>query len=386
VVKGSEGEFTMKRSMAILGVTVLAAAALQAPSHATAGMGAISEYAIPTAGSQPVSIVNGPDGAVWFTEFAGNKIGRLGADGTFTEYPIPTPGAQADDMAVGPDGNLWFAETAGNKIGRITTAGVIDEFDGLPPASRPTAVAAGADGNVWFTERALSAPSGRIGSITPTGVITTYQLPSNGHPLTIAAGSDGALWFTESPGNRIGRIDPATGVISEFPVPTFQSAPWEITGGPDGNLWFTELLGNKIGRIDPATGVITEFPLPTPASQPNTIRPGTDPNPADVCAFQHDALGDAAFFARYGNFGGCVSALSTTRTLWFTEQAANRVAQISTDGQIFEFPLPTAGSQPGGITQSSDGDMWFTEFAGNAIARLQLRGVGEPAPPTTQTP
>jgi streptogramin lyase len=376
----------MKRSLAVLWIVVLATA-LAAPSyaHADAGTGAINEYAIPTPGSQPVSIVNGPDGAVWFTEFAGNKIGRLGTDGTFTEYPIPTPGAQADDMAVGPDGNLWFAETAGNKIGRITTAGVIDEFDGLPPASRPTAVAAGADGNVWFTERALTTPSGRIGSITPTGVITTYPLPSNGHPLTIAAGSDGALWFTESPGNRIGRIDPATGVVSEFPVPTPQSAPWEITGGPDGNLWFTELLGNKIGRIT-TDGTITEFPLATPVSQPNTIRPGTDPNPADDCAFQQDALGNAAFFARYSDFGDCVTALATTKTLWFTEQAANRVAQITTDGQIFEFPLPTAGSQPGGITQSSDGDMWFTEFAGNAIARLQLHGVGNPAPPTTQAP
>src|SRR5262249_36998221 len=159
----------------------------------------------------------GPDGALWFTEFAGNKIGRLAADGGFTEYPLPTPGAQPDDMTVGPDGTLWFAETLGNKIGRITTAGVIDEFDGLPAASRPTAVATGPDGNVWFTERALTAASGRIGRITPTGAITHYPLPSNGHPLTIAAGSDGGLWFTESPGNRIGRIDPGSGAITEFP-------------------------------------------------------------------------------------------------------------------------------------------------------------------------
>jgi virginiamycin B lyase len=358
---------------------------LGTPAFADAGTGAISEYAIPTPGSQPVSIVTGPDGAMWFTEFAGNKIGRLTTDGTFAEYPIPTAGAQADDMAVGPDGNLWFAETTGNKIGRITTAGLIDEFDGLPPASRPTAVAAGADGNVWFTERALTAPSGRIGRITPAGVITHYPLQSTGHPLTIAAGSDGALWFTESPGNRIGRIDPATGTISEFGVPTFQSAPWEIALGPDGNLWFTEMLGNKIGRIT-TDGTITEFPLPAPASQPNTIRPGTDPNPADDCAFQQDALGDEAFFARYGNFGGCVSALATTKTLWFTEQAGNRVGQITTDGEIFEFPLPRAGTQPGGITQGSDGSMWLTEFAGNAIGRLDLRGVGKPAQPATEAP
>ena len=374
----------MRRSLATLWIVALATV-LAAPSYADAGTGTISEYAIPTPNSQPASIVTGPDGALWFTEFGGNKIGRVEPDGTVTEYPLPTPGSQPDDMAVGPDGALWFAETLGNRIGRINTAGVIDEFDGLPPASRPTAVAAGADGNIWFTERALTAPSGRIGRITPTGVITNYPLVSNGHPLTIAAGSDGALWFTESPGNRIGRIDPATGAISEFPVPTFQSAPWEITAGPDGNLWFTELLGNKIGRIT-TDGSISEFPLQTPASQPNTIRPGTDPNPADECALQQGALGDTAFSARYGSFGSCVSALATTKTLWFTEQATNRVAQITTDGEIFEFPLPTAGSQPGGITQGPDGAMWFAESAGDAIGRLQLRGVGKPFSLPTEAP
>ena len=33
---------------------------------------------IPTAGSGPVGITMGPDGALWFIEEVGNKIGRLG--------------------------------------------------------------------------------------------------------------------------------------------------------------------------------------------------------------------------------------------------------------------------------------------------------------------
>ncbi len=32
---------------------------------------------MPTAGSQPGAITTGPDGALWFAEFAGNKIGRI---------------------------------------------------------------------------------------------------------------------------------------------------------------------------------------------------------------------------------------------------------------------------------------------------------------------
>jgi len=352
---------------------------------AAADTGAVVEYAIPTVNAQPVSVVTGPDGALWFTELTGNNIGRLTTDGSFSEYPIPTAGAQPDDIAVGPDGNLWFAETTGNKIGRITPSGAIAEFGGLPAASRPTAVTGGPDGNVWFTERALTSPSGRIGRITGSGAITNYPLPSmsNGHPLTITAGADGALWFTESPGNRIGRLEPVSGAVTEYTVPTLQSAPWEITAGPDGNLWFTELLGNKIGRIS-VNGQIREFPVPTPASQPNTIRQGPDPNPADDCAYQREALGENGFATRYGDFGGCVSSLATTRTLWFSEQNADRIAQITTDGDIFEFTV-TPRSVPGGLAEGPDAAVWIAELSGNRIDRLDVKSVGKPARPGAPT-
>jgi streptogramin lyase len=164
-------------------------------------------------------------------------------------------------------------------------------------------------------------------------------------------------------------------------VPTVASQPFEITAGPDGNLWFTELAGNKIGRIDPGTGSITEFSVPTPSSGPNTIRRGPDPNPATDCSFQLETLGAAGFAARYGTFGGCVATLGTTKTLLFTEQNANRIAHITTDVTIFVFPIPTPISQPIGITVGSDSGVWFAESGGNKIGRLDVRSVGEPVAP-----
>jgi streptogramin lyase len=43
------------------------------------------------------------------------------------EFPIPTPNSQPLGITPGPDGALWFTENEGNKIGRITTAGAITE-------------------------------------------------------------------------------------------------------------------------------------------------------------------------------------------------------------------------------------------------------------------
>ena len=41
------------------------------------------------------------------------------AAGTVTEFPVPSRGGP-EFITAGPDGNLWFTERAGNKIGRIT--------------------------------------------------------------------------------------------------------------------------------------------------------------------------------------------------------------------------------------------------------------------------
>jgi virginiamycin B lyase len=64
----------------------------------------------------------GTDGALWFTEFLGNKVGRLTTTGTFTEYPVPTANAKPLGITTGPDGNIWFTEVTGHKLGRLTAA------------------------------------------------------------------------------------------------------------------------------------------------------------------------------------------------------------------------------------------------------------------------
>src|SRR6201991_1499104 len=92
----------------------------------------IREHRIPTAGSKPYIAVEGRDGAFWFAEKTGNKIGRVTPDGKITEFPLPTPGAGPDAMMLGPDGNIWFSETEVSQIGRITPDGKVTEIkDGI---------------------------------------------------------------------------------------------------------------------------------------------------------------------------------------------------------------------------------------------------------------
>ena len=55
---------------------------------------------------------------------------------TAHEFPIPAPEQSSDPQGIasGPDGALWFTEYEANKIGRITTGGAMQR---RPSASRP---------------------------------------------------------------------------------------------------------------------------------------------------------------------------------------------------------------------------------------------------------
>ncbi len=160
------------------------------------------------------------------------------------EFPLPKEHSDPLDLTQGPDGALWFTEFDANQIGRMTLKGEFKEF-ALPSFRLPEGITTGPDGNIWFTEE-----QGWIGRMTPAGVLTEFPLPTTGaEPTAITAGPDGNLWFTVTGPNALGRITP-DGHISLFALAADASAPSGITRGPDGNLWFIEQYG-KIGFITP---------------------------------------------------------------------------------------------------------------------------------------
>jgi len=307
--------------------------------------GTVTEYPIPTPGSQPVGITIDSYSNFWFTESHGNKIGKITTTGQITDYSVPTPNSEPEGITDDSDGNLWFTEFSGNKIGEITTSGQITEYS-IPTAdSGPEDITSDVYGNLWFTE----FNSNKIGEITPSGQITEYSVPTaNSEPEGITNGPDGNLWFTEFTAQNIGQIT-TSGQITEFPLPS-TSTPItanNITSGPDGKLWFTLIISpngpaeivssSKIGQIDPITHQITESsnPPPNADSLPNAITTGPDGN------------------------------------LWFTEYY--QIGSMTTGGSFKDYPLPSgsSGNTPDQIVANPHGqNLWFTEFSGNNIGEI----------------
>src|SRR6202050_4740096 len=91
-----------------------AALLLGLPVSALPQSGAYSDitgYPVTTANSEPRGITTGPDGALWFAEFAGNKIGRITTAGAITEYLMPTADSGPYESRWGPMARCGLPKT-----------------------------------------------------------------------------------------------------------------------------------------------------------------------------------------------------------------------------------------------------------------------------------
>jgi streptogramin lyase len=340
--------------------------------------GNITEFNLPTTGSDPDQITVGSNGNLWFTEPGINSIGEITTSGVVTQFTIPTLDSGPSGITSGPDGAVWFTESTADQIGRITTSGNITEFStGISPTSDPVGITTDDFGNLWFTQNATS----QIGRITPEGVVTEFStgITDGSGPLSIASGSNENLWFTEQNDNKIGEIS-ISGFVTEFDAPSSPNASLDgIASGPDGNLWYTDEAGNFVDRIS-LFGVSTQFPSPTNVlageSDPNGITTGPD----DALWFTETSSGNIGRIDPSGNIseypvGGAPISITLgpvptgggQANLWFTDDDSGyysdtgAIEEINTDGTVVgNYSTPAQYGMPGGITLGPDGNLWFT--------------------------
>ena len=173
------------------------------------------------------------------------------------------------------------------------------------------------------------------GSVNVT--IKEWLVPTLGsRPHDPLATADGAIWWTGQMANVLGRLDPKTGVMKEFPLKTPKSGPHGLTEDKQGNIWYTGNGAALVGKLDPKTGEVTEYKMPDPAAR--------DPH--------------TPIFDQKG-------------ILWFTLQGANMVGRLDpTSGAIKLATAPTPRSLPYGMVVDSRGNPWFVQFGVNKLAKI----------------
>ncbi len=192
------------------------------------------------------------------------------------EYDVPTPNSRPHDPAVAPDGSLWFTGQAANKLGRLDpTTGAFKEYPLKTPNSGPHGLVADKQGDIWFT--AISG--GYVGKLNPkTGEIAEYRPPARTKidPHTPVIDQNGILWFTNAQTNYIGRLDPATGKMTLKQAPTPHAIPYGIVVTKNNIPFFCEFGTNKLASIDPKTMNIREYTLLSAGARPRRLALAAD--------------------------------------------------------------------------------------------------------------
>jgi virginiamycin B lyase len=200
-------------------------------------------------------------------------------------------------------------------------------------------------------------------------------------PHDPAFAADGSGWYTAFGGNTLGQINPTTGSVKEFPLPTPDSGPHGIIADRDGRIWYTGNRAALIGRLDPASGKVTEYRMPDAAARdPHTL--------------VFDARGLLWFTVQNGNFVGRLDPASGAITLkavatpkamphgiaispggdpYFAMAGANKIGRIDPRTlEITEYTLPD-GARPRRLAAVADNAIWYGDNARGFLSRLDPR-------------
>jgi len=167
---------------------------------------------------------------------------------------------------------------------------------------------------------------------------------ADAHIEEISLDPFGRVWFAEKnfggPGpdgtNAVRRLDPATGVISEYRVPTLGGTPAGVLANADGTVWVTEFFGDAVALLDPGAAPHTDF----------TVTPLRGASAGQSTPGPHLHAGGAPHVA---------ATPVTPRT--------TAVTPSTTPGWI-EYPIPFAGANAGDLRTDASGRLWFEEDAG----------------------
>jgi virginiamycin B lyase len=164
-------------------------------------------------------------------------------------------------------------------------------------------------------------------------------------PSGVIRGPDDRIWFTAIGNDRLGRVDPNTGLIDVYADPAGAlHLPANVYPGPDDRIWFTSLGSDRVGRIDPAA-----------RNPSHTIETFTAPGLSQPVAIK----------------------LAADGRIWFSLRGADALASIDPlagdPAATIEIVRGQGIGAPAAIFPAADGCLWWVNSDVRTIARLDPR-------------
>lgn len=233
----------------------------------------------------------------------------------------------------------------------------------------------------------------------PTGaatrvIYTEYDLPARTRqPHDVIVDRAGTVWYAAFGEQIIGKMDPVSGKITEFTVPTLKpAAPKGILGmrfDEDDNLWLALQFQGGVAKFDTKTEQFQVWKLPPHLDgdhvQINQISP--DRHKVDGKVWFQDAgtytvlrldvkSGNVEMFSPFDiprpNVYDVIPDKQNNG--WYLPLGAEEVGRIDAKtGAITRFKTPTKGSGPRRGMMDDQERLWFGENRGDRIGMFDTR-------------
>jgi len=238
----------------------------------------------------------------------------------------------------------------------------------------------------------------------PTGaatrmIVTEYDLPRKAiEPHDVIVDAEGLAWYSSFGEQAIGKLDPKTGKVTEYPVPITKEG-WP-TGNlalrfdKDQNMWLALMLQGAIGKFDKKTGEFQTWKLPpewnNDATQVNMVSPERYSVDGKVWLENHGYTMilrmdlKSGKFEPFEPFKGAFEkgenhniydvVPDSHNNAYFTDFEQGQIGRIDAKtGKITFYPTPTPYSRPRRAWMDAQDRFWFAEYRTNRVGMFDTR-------------
>ena len=185
----------------------------------------------------------------------------------------------------------------------------------------------------------------------------------------------GKVYFVELTGDRVDELDPKTGTIERWKVPTEGGGMHSIWPDSKGHFWYTYFAAaGKIGRFDPKTKQVKEYPVRKDLSGYGIIADkkdrvwavslntaivlGYDPNTDKWTEYPISVPARRVTFDSKGN-------------VWVCEYFGNKIAMIDPNtGKVTEYDLPLKYGNPYDMWPDAEDNLWIENAVYNSLVKF----------------
>ena len=243
-----------------------------------------------------------------------------------------------------------------------------------------------------FPLKTLPRPTGRATRV----IYTEFDLGRETiEPHDVILDADGIAWYSSFGEQNLGRLDPKTGDVKEYPIPEHKPGyPTGLLGlrsDRDGNLWLGNMYQATIVKFDRKTEKFQFWTLPAEqnidAAQVNMVSPQSSHMDGKVWAQNNGFAGVHRLDIATGrietwepfkdakephNIYDVIP--DSQNNVYFTDFRLRHIGRIDAKtGEVKLYEVPTPASAPRRGQMDAQDRLWFGEYRGDRIAMFDTR-------------